>query len=165
MVETLKGIDRILLFRVLAEEGSAVSASKLAFQTEHEISKTRDVNGTATKDGMRQSLGELETEISVTSILAKGDAFATEIEQAFDDGKVIEIWDIDRSGEGALGKYPATYYQAYMTDFSQNPNAEDDVELSMDFSVNGKGVKGEATLTGAQAEVVQYAFKDTTADA
>ena len=161
MVETAKGIDRILLFRVLKSDGTK-AASKLAFQTEHEISKTRDINSVATKDGIRQSLGELETEISVTSILARDDVFAVEIEKALDDGEVIEIWDIDRGGEGTLGKYPATYYQAYLTDFSQNPNAEDDIELSMSFNVNGKGVKGEATLTEDQAAVVQYAFKDTT---
>ncbi|MDN6385331.1 MAG: phage major tail protein, TP901-1 family [Alkalibacterium sp.] len=161
MVETAKGIDRILLFRVL---DSKDAASKLAFQTEHEVSKTRDSDSVATKDGYVQSLGDLETEISVTSILAQGDEFATEIEEAFDDGKVIEIWDIDRNGEASADKYPATYYQAYMTDFSQTPNAEDDIEMEMEFSVNGKGVKGEATLTEEQETVVQYAFKDTTAE-
>ncbi len=160
MVETQKGIDRILLFRVL---DSAGEASKLAFQTEHEVSKTRDSDSVATKDGAVRSLGDLETEISVTSILAKGDEFADEIEEAFDDGEVIEIWDIDRSGEVSGGKHPATYFQAYMTDFSQTPNAEDDVEMEMEFSVNGKGVKGEATLSEEQADVVQYAFQDTTA--
>lgn len=163
MVKPLKGIDRILLFRVLAEEGASVTASKLAYQTEHEISKSRDSDSTPTKDGAVVSLGDLETEISVTSILAQGDEFADEIEQAFDDGKVIEIWDIDRSGEASADKYPATYYQAYMTDYSQTPNAEDDVEMEMEFSVNGKGQKGEATLTESQADVVQYAFKDTVA--
>ncbi len=160
MVETLKGIDRILLFRVL---DSAGEASKLAFQTEHEINKTRDSDSVATKDGAVRSLGDLETEISVTSILAKGDDFADEIEQAFDDGQIIEIWDIDRSGEESAGKHPATYYQAYMTEYSQSPNAEDDTEMELEFSVNGKGVKGEATLTEEQSDVVQYAFQDTTA--
>lgn len=161
-METAKGIDRILLFRPISKQGTD-SASKLAFQTEHEVSKSRDVDSYATKDGYRQSLGELETEISVTSILAQGDTFADEMEQAFDDGEIIEIWDIDRADEGVEGKFKATYYQAYATDFSQSPNAEDDIEMSIDFSVNGKGQKGEATLTEEQADVVQYAFQDTTA--
>ena len=161
MVETVKGIDRILLFRPLSKQETD-AASKLAFQTEHEISKSRDVDSVATKDGYRQSLGDLETEISVTSILAKDDPFADEMEEAFDEGEIIEIWDIDRSAEGTEGKFKATYYQAYATDFSQSPNAEDDVEMSIDFSVNGKGQKGEATLTEEQADVVQYAFADTT---
>lgn len=160
-MEAVQGIDRILLFRILKNQEKA-TASKLAFQTEHEVSKSRDVDTTATKDGNIQSLGELETEISVTSILAKGDEFADEMEDAFDNGEVIEIWDIDRTAKGTGDKYKATYYQAYMTDFSQSPNAEDDVEMSMDFSINGKGQKGEATLTEEQADVVQYVFQDTT---
>lgn len=160
-MDAVKGIDRILLFRILSKQGTA-SASKLAFQTEHEVSKSRDVDSTPTKDGVRQSLGELETEISVTSILAKGDEFAGEMEEAFDNGDIVEIWDIDRSAKGTEDKYKATYYQAYMTSFSQSPNSEDDVEMSMDFSINGKGQKGEATLTAEQADVVQYAFHDTT---
>lgn len=163
-METVKGIDRILLFRPISLQGES-DANKLAFQTEHEVSKSRDIDGVATKDGMRQSLGELETEISVTSILAKGDDFADTMEDAFDNGEIIEIWDIDRSAEGSAGKHPATYYQAYATEFTQTPNAEDDVEMSISFSVNGRGQKGEATLTEEQEAVVQYAFTDTTVGA
>lgn len=161
-VETLKGIDRILLFRVYKPTG-AVAASKLAFQTEHEVSMSRDVDSTKTKDGTRQVLGDVEIEISATSIVAKGDAVVSDLKKAFLDGDIIEIWDIDRSGEGTSGKYPATYFQGYMTDFSQNPNAEDDVELSMDFAINAQGVEGEATLTAEQNDVLQYAFTDTVA--
>lgn len=162
-METVKGINRILLFRPLNKAGTE-AASKLAFQTEHDVSKSRDVDSVSTKDGKIQSLGDLETEISVTSVLAKGDTFAEEMEKAFDDGEIIEIWDIDRTGEGSDGKYPATYYQAYATTFNQTPNAEDDVEMSIDFAVNGKGQKGEATLTAEQESVVQYAFTDTTVE-
>lgn len=159
-VETLKGIDRILLFRVYKATG-VVAASKLAFQTEHEISMSRDVDSTKTKDGTRQVLGDVEIEISATSIVAKEDTVVGELKKAFLDGDIIEIWDIDRSGEGSSDKYPATYFQGYMTDFSQNPNAEDDVELSMDFAINAQGVEGEATLTAEQNDVLQYAFADT----
>ena len=159
-VETLKGIDRILLFRVYKATG-VVAASKLAFQTEHEISMSRDVDSTKTKDGTRQVLGDVEIEISATSIVAKEDTVVGELKKAFLDGDIIEIWDIDRSGEGSSDKYPATYFQGYMTDFSQNPNAEDDVELSMDFAINAQGVEGEATLTKEQNDVLQYAFADT----
>lgn len=162
-MEAVKGINRILLFRPLNKAGTE-AASKLAFQTEHDVSKSRDVDSVSTKDGKIQSLGDLETEISVTSVLAKGDTFAEEMEKAFDDGEIIEIWDIDRTGEGSDGKYPATYYQAYATTFNQTPNAEDDVEMSIDFAVNGKGQKGEATLTAEQESVVQYAFTDTTVE-
>lgn len=161
MVETAKGIDRILLFRQLSK-ASTNAAGKLAFQTEHEASKSRDVESTSTKDGNVQALGAIEEEVSVTSILAKGDEFVTELEDAFDAGEVIEIWDIDRGGESEDNKYPAKYYQGYITEFTQSPNSEDDVELSMSFAINGLGQRGLATLTDAQADVVQYVFQDTT---
>ncbi|MDN6670660.1 MAG: phage major tail protein, TP901-1 family [Staphylococcus equorum] len=162
-METIKGIDRILLFRRLKDKGTE-AASKLAFQTEHEVSKTRDVDATPTKDGNVQSIGAIEQEISVTSILAKGDELVDTLEKAMDEGEIIEVWDIDRTGEGSGSKYPATYYQALITDFSQSPNAEDDVELEMDLAVNGVGQKGEATLTEDQMAVVQYVFADTTVE-
>lgn len=163
MVETVKGIDRILLFRVLNEAGTSV-AGKLAFQTEHEVSKSRDVESTATKDGKVQSIGDMEEEISVTSMLAKGDLMIEELEDAFDNGEIIEIWDINRGAETVGDKFPAKYYQGYMTELSQSANSEDDIEVSMSFAINGIGQKGEATLTADQAEVVQYAFKDTIAE-
>lgn len=34
----------------------------------------------------------------------------------------------------------------------------------MEFAINGTGKKGFATLTNAQKEAVQYAFKDTTSE-
>lgn len=159
-MDTVKGIDRILLFRRLSDAGTA-AAAKLAFQTEHEATKSRDIDGVATKDGTVRSVGPIETEISVTSILGAGDTLADDLETAFDEGEIIEIWDIHRGATPTGEKYPATYYQAYMSEFAQSTNAEDDIELSMSFAVNGLGQKGDATLTADQAEVVQYAFKDT----
>lgn len=159
----VKGIDRIILFRVLAEEGEQVEAGKLAFQTEHDVDKSRDSDSTPTKDGHIQSVGELEVEISVSSLLSRGDATAERLEQAFEDGDTIELWDIDRGAPTDGDKYPSTYYQALMSSFNQSTNSEDDLEMEMEFAVNGKGVKGDATLTSEQADVVQYAFKDTTA--
>ena len=44
-------------------------------------------------------------------------------------------------------------------------NSEDSVELELEFSINGVGKDGFATLTADQAEVVQYVFKDTTREA
>ena len=68
-----------------------------------------------------------------------------------------------RKGAGDnADKYKATYYQGYVTSFGKSPNAEDTVEVSLEFGINGKGAKGFATLTADQEEVVQYVFKDTT---
>lgn len=180
-LEAKQGIHSILLFRLLKEAGEQ-DAAKLAFQTEHEVGKSRDVDGQKTKDGIIQSVGALEYDFKATSILAKGDKLAAKLEKAMEDGELVEIWDIDseeaikepRDDEiakvwgikngtsGGNDKYLATYYQGYISSFSAKKNAEENIEIEMEFAINGVGKKGFATLTKDQKAAVQYAFKDTT---
>ncbi|HEP1259738.1 TPA: phage major tail protein, TP901-1 family [Streptococcus pyogenes] len=184
-LEAKQGIHSILLFRLL-KDASSEAATKLAFQTEHEVGKSRDVDGQKTKDGIIQSVGALEYDFKATSILAKGDTLAAKLEKAMEDGELVEIWDIDleetskknsdvengiakvwsiENGiNGGDNKYLATYYQGYISSFSAKKNAEENIEIEMEFAINGTGKKGFATLTNAQKEAVQYAFKDTTSE-
>ncbi len=157
-----QGKDIILLYRVLSK-ASKEAAWKLAFQTEHSNEKTRDYNTTATKDGTIGSLAAIEYSLSATSIAANGDPHLDEMDKAFDDGEIIEVWEIDKAEKGSDGKYKAKYLRAYLTSFSYEPNSEDALELSLEFGVFGKPQKGQATLTEEQANVVQYVFKDTVA--
>lgn len=66
------------------------------------------------------------------------------------------------TGVATTGKYAATYYQGYITEYSASQNAEDMVEVSLSYAMEGEGQDGFATLTEAQAEAVQYVFTDTT---
>lgn len=157
-----QGKDIILLYRLLSK-ATKEAAWKLAFQTEHSNEKTRDYNTTATKDGTIGSLAAIEYSLSATSIAANGDPHLDEMDKAFDDGEVIEVWEIDKAEKGSDGKYKAKYLRAYLTSFSYEPNSEDALELSLEFGVFGKPQKGQATLTEEQANVVQYVFKDTVA--
>ena len=72
-MEALKGIDVILLYRLLKKE-TQEAAWKMAFQTEHENGLSRDSDSTVTKDGNVQSLSPVEYDFSATSIVAKGDS-------------------------------------------------------------------------------------------
>ena len=157
-----QGKDIILLYRVLSK-ASKEAAWKLAFQTEHSNEKTRYYNTTATKDGIIGSLAAIEYSLSATSIAANGDPHLDEMDKAFDDGEIIEVWEIDKAEKGSDGKYKAKYLRAYLTSFSYEPNSEDALELSLEFGVFGKPQNGQATLTEEQANVVQYVFKDTVA--
>ncbi|ANT43798.1 phage major tail protein, TP901-1 family [Lactococcus petauri] len=157
-----QGKDIILLYRLLSK-ATEEAAWKLAFQTEHSNEKTRDYNTTATKDGTIGSLAAIEYSLSATSIAANGDPHLDEMDKAFDDGEIIEVWEIDKAEKGSDGKYKAKYLRAYLTSFSYEPNSEDALELSLEFGVFGKPQKGQATLTEEQANVVQYVFKDTIA--
>lgn len=165
MAEAVQGIDVILLFRLLKDAGTATGA-KLAFQTEHEVSETRDSDSLATKDGAIVTPQALETEISCTSIMAKDDEMVKMLRDAQRNGETVEIWEIDRSQPESgvsTNKYKATYYQGKVTEWTKNPTAEDALELSLTFAVEGEGQDGYATLTADQATVVQYAFQDTVA--
>ncbi|MDM7650961.1 phage major tail protein, TP901-1 family [Lactococcus lactis] len=157
-----QGKDIILLYRLLSK-ATKEAAWKLAFQTEHSNEKTRDYNTTPTKDGTIGSLAAIEYSLSATSIAANGDPHLDEMDKAFDDGEIIEVWEIDKAEKGSDGKYKAKYLRAYLTSFSYEPNSEDALELSLEFGVFGKPQKGQATLTKEQANVVQYVFKDTVA--
>ena len=155
-----QGKDIILLYRLLSN-ATKEAAWKLAFQTEHSNEKTRDYNTTATKDGTIGSLAAIEYSLSATSIAANGDPHLDELDKAFDDGEIIEVWEIDKAEKGSDGKYKAKYLRAYLTSFSYEPNSEDALELNLGLGVFGKPQKGNGRLTTEQANVVQYVFKDT----
>nr|DAF82092.1 MAG TPA: major tail protein [Caudoviricetes sp.] len=159
-----QGKNIILLYRLLTK-AKKEAAWKLAFQTEHSSEKTRDYNTTPTKDGPVGALAEAEYTLSATSIAADGDSHIDEMDDAFDNGDIVEVWEIDKAEKGTgdnSEKYKAKYLRAHLTSFSYEPNSEDALELSLEFGVFGKPQKGYATLTEEQAEVVQYVFKDTT---
>lgn len=159
-----QGKDIILLYRLL-KKSTEEAAWKLAFQTDHSNEKTRDYNTTATKDGPVGALAEIEYSLSATSIAANGDPHLDEMDDAMDNGEIIEVWEIDKAEKGTddanKDKYKAKYLRAYLTSFSYEPNSEDALELSLEFGVFGRPQKGYATLTDEQADVVQYVFKDT----
>lgn len=162
--EALMGKNTVLLFRLLKEQGTQ-SAVKLAFQTEHELTESRDTDTTATKDGNIVTPSALETSLDCTSILAKDDETADKLRQALRDYEKIEIWEVDLSTKGTdadAEKYKAMYYQGYVSEWSKSPNAEDSIELSLTFTIEGAGQSGYVTLTPEQENVVKYVFKDVT---
>lgn len=157
----VQGIDVILLFRIL-KEATEDAATKLAFQTEHELTESSDTESTATKDGPVNGNGTSETEISCTSILARNDVMVKKLRQARRDGDIIEIWEVDVKDKDESGKYGATYFRGKVSEFSKKPAAEGLTEVSLTFKIDGEGQEGRATLTAEQEEVVQYQFEDTT---
>ena len=158
-MQAAKGSKQFLLFRLLKDQATKAGA-KLAFQTEHDLTETKDSESTNTKDGILQTTGALETEISATSILAVGDPMTNDLRQALRNDEVVEIWEVDVNENSEEGKYAATYFQGYVTEYSKNPNSDDSVEIELTFAINGLGQFGEVTLTAEQEEVVQYTFTD-----
>ena len=158
--EAVAGTKFIYLFRILSKAATN-NAMAMAFVTENERSKSKDVESTETKDGPVQTPGAVETEISATAILAVGDIMADELEDALDNNEVIEIWEVNLAEPTEGGKYKGRYFQGYLTEFTLSSSAEEHVEYETTFAVNGTGVKGEVTVSDEQKEVASYVFADT----
>lgn len=162
--EAVQGKKLVYQYRV-AKKAATDSAVAMAFVTENSRTKSKDADSTATKDGSIRTPGASEVEITATSILAKGDTLLDELEDAMDNDELIEIWEanLDEPVEGGENQFKGRYFQGYLTEFEEASNAEDFVEVSTTFAVNGTGAKGNVTVSVEQQEMAAYVFKDTTA--
>src|SRR5690625_455171 len=122
----LEGKNKILLFRLL--KNSNEEAAKLAFQTSHSFTLSRDADSIVTKDGSVVKLGELEGEISgIEAVQAKDDPVAKMLQDSIIDGDKLEVWEVavDEDLEED-GTYPALYAQGYLTEWEAENPAEDE---------------------------------------
>lgn len=151
----------IYLYRIMSK-ATTDNATTIAFVTENGRTKSKDADSTATKDGSIRTPSESETEITCSSILAKGDTLIDALEDALDNDELIEIWEANLEEAGSTdGTYKGKYFQGYLTELERTSNAEDMVEISLTFGVNGKGASGDVTVSAQQIEAASYAFKDT----
>lgn len=160
--EAVHGKKLVYLFRIKSEAATADGAL-LAFTTENGRTKSKDSDTTATKDGAIRTPGEIEQEITATCLLAKGDEMIDKLEDALDNDEVIEVWEANLEEPAADGenKFAGRYFQGYLTEYEKTSSAEDYVECNLTFGINGKGVKGDVTVTTEQQDVANYVFADT----
>lgn len=153
----------VYLFRCL-KDAATKDGVVLAFTTENTITISKDADTTETKDGVIRTPGAPEIEITATSLLAQGDTMYARMKQAMMDDEIVEIWEanLDEPAEGGQNKFKGTYYQGYLTEFEKTASAEDYVECSTTFAINGKGADGDVTVSAEQQAVADYVFKDTT---
>ncbi|WP_313428036.1 phage major tail protein, TP901-1 family [Siminovitchia terrae] len=156
------GKNKILLFRKLEDQNK--EAAKLAFQTEHTFTYSRELEALVTKDGRVIQVGGLEAEVEVNAIQAKDDPLGKMLQEAVIKGEKLELWEVtvDEDLKDSEGKYPAVYAQGYLSEWEDPANAEENVTISSTFTVELEPQFGRATLTAEQEQAVQYAFKDTT---
>lgn len=160
--EAVSGKKIVYLYRIL-EEAANTAGATLAFTTENGRTISKDADSTETKDGAIRTPGASEVEITATSILTKGDTLIEKLEDALVENKIVEIWEAnleEPAGEGG-NKFKGRYYQGYLTEFEKTSNAEDFVECSLTFGINGTGVKGDVTVSAEQQEIAAYVFSDT----
>lgn len=160
--EAVSGRRLVYLYRILSEAATQ-NGTQIAFTTENERTKSKDADSTSTKDGSIRTPGTAEIEITATSIMSKGDTMISKLEAAMDDDELIEIWEanLDEPAEEGENKFSGTYFQGYITEISITSSAEDFVEVSLTFGINGSGATGDVTVTAEQQEVASYTFTDT----
>lgn len=160
--EAVSGKKLVYLYRVLSKAAEA-SGATMAFTTENSRTKSKDADTTITKDGSIRTPSASEVEITVTSLLTKGDKLIGELEAAMDKDEIIEIWEANLAEPTLEGnKFKGKYFQGYLTELEITSNAEDFIEVSLTFGINGTGVAGDVTVTTEQQEIAAYVFKDTT---
>lgn len=158
---TIAGKKIIYLYR-LHDEAATEDGAKIAYVTENGRTKSKDADSTATKDGSMRTPGAMEQEITATTLLAKGDTMIEKLEGALDNDDLLDIWEVNLEEEGAsTGKYKGRYFQGYLTEIERASNAEDMVEISLTFGINGAGATGDVTVTAGQQEEADYSFTDT----
>lgn len=160
--EAVSGKRLVYLFRV-HENAATDDGTRIAFTTENTRTKSKDADSTATKDGSIRTPGTMEQEISATSILAKGDTMIKSLEAALDNDKLMDIWEanLDEPVANQNNKFVGKYFQGYLTEVEYSSNAEDMVEVSLSFGINGKGADGNVTVTSDQQSAADYVFADT----
>lgn len=161
MAELLQGANLLLFFRELAKR-TVEDGSKLRFQTEHSISKSKETETTMTKDGPMSTISDGETTIEVSSIAYVDDIETMttweKLEDCFDRKALMEVWEVDitKVTPEQLAVKP-TYRQGYFSDFEKSAPADGKVELNYSMVINGNGVKGEDALTAEQLKAVKAA--------
>ena len=160
--EAVAGKKIVYLYRILKDAANTAGAT-LAFTTENSRTKSKDADSTATKDGSIRTPAAAEVEISATSILSKGDTLIDKLEAALDSDDLIEIWEANLMEPASAGqdKFKGRYFQGYLTEIEYKANAEDMVEVSLKFGINGAGQKGDVTVTTTQQAIANYVFTDT----
>lgn len=160
MATAIHGTDYLSFFR-LYKDRETEDASKMRFLTESTISKEKESDTRATKDGPLSSVTDGESSADFTSIAWREDdgtlAYWKKLERAFDDNELVEFWNVDiKSGEEGRD-LDCTYHRGYFTSFEISAPADGQVELSYTYTINGRGVSGKDTLTEEQLKAVRSA--------
>lgn len=161
--QAVQGTKLVYLYRIQKEATSSAGAT-LAFTTENERTMSKDADSTMTKDGSIRTPGNFEQEITATSILSTTDTLIAKLEEALDNGDLIELWEanLELPADEGENKFKGKYFQGYITEISISSPSDGHVEVSLTFGINGTGAAGDVTVTTEQQEEASYVFKDTT---
>lgn len=155
-----KGQKTVLFFQAMDDTTTDGNALRLAFQTEHSLSRERESIEENTKDGTLKDAGNENASIELTSYIVRDDKTHQLIKDSYVKNKPLQCWEVDITEANESGKYPATYMQGSLTNYNTSSGVDGYTELSTTFAVNLSPQDGEVTLSAAEFTAVQYAFHD-----
>ena len=159
----VKGNKLVYLYRSFEERATATGAT-LAYTRENNRNVGTNAENVETKDGKVRVPGSPDIQITASSYLKKNDSLIPDLEAAMLEDKLMEVWEANLDEEGSTdGTFKGTYYQGYLTSMEKSSPAGEYVEVSLTFTLNGKGATGDVTVTAEQQAEAEYVFADTTA--
>ena len=153
----VRGIDRVMFMSV---GNTGADGQRMAYQTNHDKSSSRDVSRTITKDGPVLAPAEVEVEFSLTTLLAADDDVRTQLEDAYLNGKAVTFMDANLTGaeeDKPRPNIPVRRYTGYITEWNESAGAEDFVEISLSASMDSTGDAGTANLAADHGSVTGFA--------
>lgn len=155
-----KGQKTVLFFQSMDGKETDGNKLRLAFQTEHSLSRERETIDEQTKDGTLKDVGNESATLEFSSYIVRDDSTHQLIKKAYTNAEMLQVWEVDITEKDESGKYPATYMQGTLTNYNTSSSSDGYTELSSTFAVNLSPRDGEVTLTDDQFIAVQYAFHD-----
>lgn len=158
-VKPIQGVKKVLFFQAMDDTTTDGSGLRLAFQTEHTLTQERETIEELTKDGNIKDTGEINASLSFTSYVAKNDPTFDLLQEAFNNNEALQVWEVDLTEKDEGDTYDSLYAQGKLTSFEVSNSADGFSELSTELAINLIPQKGPVTVSEAQFDAVQYAFK------
>lgn len=158
-VKPIQGVKKVLFFQAMDDTTTDGSGLRLAFQTEHTLTQERETIEELTKDGNIKDTGEINASLSFTSYVAKNDPTFDLLQEAFNNNESLQVWEVDLTEKDEGDTYDSLYAQGKLTSFEVSNSADGFSELSTELAINLIPQKGPVTVSEAQFDAVQYAFK------
>lgn len=166
MARVIQGKDLMAFFRRVVDQKTQ-DAGKIRFQMEHTINSEKEAESTNTKDGIVNTITDGENSAEFTSLAYREDGETVnmwkELRKWYKNRDKVEFWQVDLGSkrmEGGKEVYDVDYFQGYFTNFEISAPADDKVELSYEFAIDGNGIQAVDSLTDSQKAAVESAQYD-----
>lgn len=158
-VKPIQGVKKVLFFQAMDDTTTDGSGLRLAFQTEHTLTQERETIEELTKDGNIKDTSEINATLSFTSYVAKNDPTFDLLQESFNNNETVQVWEVDLTEMDGENLYDSIYAQGKLTSFEVSNSADGFAELSTELAINLIPQRGPVTVSEAQFDAVQYAFK------